>query len=544
MAATATGQPPTEVGQLHGGTYAEKLKPKTAHIKPIPLKPITYLHGEPQVIWEEEEVEQMIVNENLEYAVIGKFSYGWPEIQDLRKLITKQCELKGDCNIGLLSNRHVLIRATLLEDYVHLLSKPAFYITQNNWFFPMRTLKWDLLFNPEEETTTAIAWISFPSLPPIFFGKEAVFSLAAAVGKPLQVDMATRNQTRPSCARVKVEVDLLREFPKRIKIGMRMKTDEVVEKWVKIKYDYVPKYCQTCMIQGHDEQQYYVVHPDLHPNREKSEYDEGKKVEGKHNRNKNIDNDTKGKESEQHHGRKEEFVEQKHRKWGGAGRNKKPAKVWNKVGIATGNKFNLLDSGNLVRGEDQIVERVNETAAEQKSVQSKVNSPGRQNSNNKELEENTSNKGMDNTERRSTPHNKHKLGVDCGSITKHVETQSKDLHEVHNEELLLKSGEEGSSYMAIRDSVTTPRKLFETSIGEIRINQGEDAVIPKGPDLIDEEEEVLQQRKDTEEDEDIKFNIQQISKVGDLSPRHTNSLKNGAFSNETFYSITSTNKEQ
>uniref|UniRef100_M1BH23 Non-LTR retroelement reverse transcriptase n=1 Tax=Solanum tuberosum TaxID=4113 RepID=M1BH23_SOLTU len=276
MAATATGQPPPEVGQLHGGTYAEKLKPKTAHIKPIPLKPITYLHGEPQVIWEQDEVEQMIVNENLEYAVVGKFSYGWPEIQDLRKLIPKQCELKGDCNIGLLSNRHVLIKATLLEDYVHLLSKPAFFITQNNWSFPMRTLKWDT-FNPEEETTTAIAWISFPSLPPIFFGKEAVFSLAAAVGKPLQVDMATRNQTRPSCARVKVEVDLLREFPKRIKIGMRMKTDEVVKKWVKIKYDYVPKYCQTCMIQGHDEEQCYVVHPDLHPNREKSEYDEGKR---------------------------------------------------------------------------------------------------------------------------------------------------------------------------------------------------------------------------------------------------------------------------
>ncbi|KAH0749082.1 hypothetical protein KY290_028314 [Solanum tuberosum] len=330
MATTATGQPPTEVGQLYGGTYAEKLKPKIAHTKPIPLKPITYLPGEPQVIWEQEEVEQMIVNENLEYAMIEKFSYEWPEIQDLRKLISKQCELKGDCNIGLLSNRRVLIRVTLLEDYVHLLSKSAFYITQNNWSFPMRTMKWDPLFNLEEETTTAIAWISFSSLPPNSFGKEAVFSLAAVVGKPLQVDMATRNQTRPSCARVKIEVDLLREFPKKIKIGMRIKIDKVVEKWVKIKYDYVPKYCQTCMIQGHDEQQCYVVHPDLHPNREKSEYDEGKKVEGKHNRNKNIDNDTKGKENEQHHGRKEdEFVKQKHRKWGGggAGRNKEPAKV-------------------------------------------------------------------------------------------------------------------------------------------------------------------------------------------------------------------------
>lgn len=65
------------------------------------------------------------------------------------------------------------------------------------------------MFNPEEETTTTIAWISFPSLPLNFFGKEIVFSLATAVERPLQVDMTTKTQTSPSCARVKVEVDLL-----------------------------------------------------------------------------------------------------------------------------------------------------------------------------------------------------------------------------------------------------------------------------------------------------------------------------------------------
>ncbi|XP_059290121.1 uncharacterized protein LOC132043674 [Lycium ferocissimum] len=63
----------------------------------------------------------------------------------------------------------------------------------------MRTFKWDPWFDPEEETKIAIAWISFPSLPPNYFVKEAVFSLASAVGKPLQVDMATTNKTRPSC---------------------------------------------------------------------------------------------------------------------------------------------------------------------------------------------------------------------------------------------------------------------------------------------------------------------------------------------------------
>ncbi|WMV26131.1 hypothetical protein MTR67_019516 [Solanum verrucosum] len=216
MAAVAGGHHPPKDGILAVTTYADSLRHYKANSKALPLKPISFLHGEPQVIWEQDEVNQMIINENLEYAVIGKFSYGWPDIQDLRRLIPKQCELKGDCSIGLLSNRHVLIRATLLKDYVHLLSKSAFYIN------PM--------FNSEEETTTAIAWISFPSLPPNFFGKETIFSLAATVGKPLQVDMATRNQTRPSCARVKVEVDLMKEFPKHIKIGMRKQSGELMEK--------------------------------------------------------------------------------------------------------------------------------------------------------------------------------------------------------------------------------------------------------------------------------------------------------------------------
>lgn len=66
----------------------------------------------------------MIVNEDLQYAVIGKFSYGWPDIQDLRRLIPKQCELKEEVNIGSLSKRHILIRVTKIEDYAHLLSKP------------------------------------------------------------------------------------------------------------------------------------------------------------------------------------------------------------------------------------------------------------------------------------------------------------------------------------------------------------------------------------------------------------------------------------
>lgn len=103
----------------------------------------------------------------------------------MRLLIPKQCDLKGYVNIGLLSNKYVLITSTLLVDYVTLSSKPQFYITHKQWSYPMRTFKWDSMFDPEDETCIGIAWISFPSLPPFFFEKETIFSLAVVVGKPL-----------------------------------------------------------------------------------------------------------------------------------------------------------------------------------------------------------------------------------------------------------------------------------------------------------------------------------------------------------------------
>ncbi|XP_049378160.1 uncharacterized protein LOC125842928 [Solanum stenotomum] len=98
-----------------------------------------------------------------------------------------------------------------------------------------------------------------------------MFSLASAVDKPLQVNLATQNKTRPSCARVKVEVDLLGEFPKIINLGMRLKMGEVKEKWIRNNYDYVPKYYKFCKLQGHNEKECVIIHPELYPKEENKE---------------------------------------------------------------------------------------------------------------------------------------------------------------------------------------------------------------------------------------------------------------------------------
>lgn len=109
----------------------------------------------------------------------------------------------------------------------------------------------------------AIAWISFPVLSPNIFWKKVIFFLVAAMGKPPQVDMATLSKTRPSCARAKVKVDLKGEFSTRINMGVRKRNGEMVEKQVNIKYNYVPKYCNTCKLQVHSENKYFILHPEL-----------------------------------------------------------------------------------------------------------------------------------------------------------------------------------------------------------------------------------------------------------------------------------------
>lgn len=83
----------------------------------------------------------------------------------------------------------------------------------------MRTLKWDLWFEPDIETIIEVAQISILDLPPNLFSKEAIFSIASVVGKPLTIDMATKNQTRPSCAILKLELDLVAKLPQRIRIN-------------------------------------------------------------------------------------------------------------------------------------------------------------------------------------------------------------------------------------------------------------------------------------------------------------------------------------
>lgn len=131
---------------------------------------------------------------------------------------------------------------------------------------------------------------------------------------------------------MKVEVDLLGEFPKRIKIGIKQDGGEVLEKWVQIKYDYLPRYCQTCLIHGHDEEQCYVKHPELFKKQTDSKGEENKEAEKGESQNKQA-----GKENPPPT-KEDGFTEPKKKK---RGRKQQPQQVWQ---ANTCNKFEKLDS--------------------------------------------------------------------------------------------------------------------------------------------------------------------------------------------------------
>ncbi|KAH0745935.1 hypothetical protein KY285_007592 [Solanum tuberosum] len=252
------------------------------------------------------------------------------------------------------------------------------------------------------------------------------------------------------------------------------------------------------MIQGHNKEQCYVVHQELHPYKEKSQQEERKKTDdqpcNENNKGKGIDRENENRKGDG-------FVEPRRKNWGG-GRNKEPQKVWNGVGVKMDNKYNLLDTGEQDQSINQEKEQSKTHKVDGSNNSKGVKEAGRATSSERTISE------VRNKEKHADPKNLQKG--------------------VNEEELMQKSTTTRSSYTKRREGEVTSRNLFASNYEEERDNVVEEGGIPKGPNLIEEDEGEMQNKKETEKDADIEFNIQQINKADDLSPRHTDNLKNGA----------------
>ncbi|KAL0287132.1 UNVERIFIED_CONTAM: hypothetical protein Sradi_7130600 [Sesamum radiatum] len=196
--------------------------------------------GEPGIIYSTEETE--FLASRLKFSLVGKFSHGLPNLNFLRNRIVK-LGLKGTVNVGRLNFKHVLIRLNNEEDFSRLWLRGEW--TFDN--FHMRVFKWSPDFDPHTESPIAPVWIKLPGLPVHLFEKNALFTFAAKIGKPLRMDEPTADLSRPDLARVCVEIDLTAPKVQAVHLQINGKTYRQ-----QVMYENCPPYCTFCNHLGHD----------------------------------------------------------------------------------------------------------------------------------------------------------------------------------------------------------------------------------------------------------------------------------------------------
>ena len=125
----------------------------------------------------------MLLAESFHNTVVGNFAYGLTPMEMIKRFITS-LRLKGDCPVGLLDTRHVLLRPVLEDGYTRLL----FCLTWFVWNAAMVISKWTLDFRANQESSIVPVWASFPELLLPFFSRSQLVELASALGRFLKMD--------------------------------------------------------------------------------------------------------------------------------------------------------------------------------------------------------------------------------------------------------------------------------------------------------------------------------------------------------------------
>lgn len=108
--------------------------------------------------------------------------------------------------------------------------------------------KWvvDFDFNAEILQTILI-WIKLPNLPLNWWGMDSLSRIGSGLGVPLYANDCTTSAERIFYARILVEMNVTQPLPTTVKV-----VDPISRRFEqKIQYDWVPKYCHTCLQVGH-----------------------------------------------------------------------------------------------------------------------------------------------------------------------------------------------------------------------------------------------------------------------------------------------------
>ncbi|KAL0910027.1 hypothetical protein M5K25_020954 [Dendrobium thyrsiflorum] len=153
-----------------------------------------------------------------------------------------------------MDQRHIAIQLSNDLDYSRIFARRVYYILGCQ----MRLLKWSPDFDVREESPIVPVWISFPNLRLHFFYNQVLFALALIFGRLLQTDQATFAISRPSVARVLVELDVTKKHRREVWIG-----SEINGYFQRVEFENLPIFYVHYKMHGHSMSECFILHPSL-----------------------------------------------------------------------------------------------------------------------------------------------------------------------------------------------------------------------------------------------------------------------------------------
>ncbi|XP_031111987.1 uncharacterized protein LOC116015961 [Ipomoea triloba] len=163
-------------------------------------------------------------------------------MEQIRAEVRTSLRITGDVQVGSVNAKTILLRFSSEEDCKRVLMR--------NWATVSGARAWLSRWSPEWrpwcDSPFVPVWIEFPNLPFHLFDFSMLERICEPLGKIIDVDRATEMRSRPSVAKVRIEIDMRRPVLHWMWIGAGVKGF-----WQRICYDFIPKYCTECCCFGH-----------------------------------------------------------------------------------------------------------------------------------------------------------------------------------------------------------------------------------------------------------------------------------------------------
>ncbi|KAI0523134.1 hypothetical protein KFK09_005524 [Dendrobium nobile] len=206
------------------------------------------------VLWFSED-EFLHLAKPFAFALVGKFPLKLPDLDSIRRFFFN-LKLSGKFFVTVLDQSNVLIKLSNDLDYGRIFAHRSYFV----FGCFMKVIKWLPLLDLSEESQIVPIWISFPGLRPHLFSPRILFGLGSIFGRPIQTDNATAVGSRPSVARILVEIDISKSFLDSVWLG-----PETFRYVQKVVFECMPNFCLHCKVVGHKKSECTKLFPHLRP---------------------------------------------------------------------------------------------------------------------------------------------------------------------------------------------------------------------------------------------------------------------------------------